>query len=242
VNANATDEAEADLRRALQESATLADQQRLTTLTDTLSRMARLVADLPKLKAAVETGDPPTVQPLMDDYRTLMQADLLWLYDRNGHPLGHVGADETTLPHVGGPQSAEEYALFVPTPRGPLQIVSVPILLGTRGVEILGRLTTGIFLDNERALQFKRVVNSDIAFLSGDAISSSLPLTANDLRPVLRAGSITPVSLGGVEYLALARPMQSASNSPHRQDPPAMLVFIWGSTCPLRISGVWRLS
>jgi len=136
VNANATDEAEADLRRALQESATLADQQRLTTLTDTLSRMARLVADLPRLKAAVETGDAPTVQPHVDDYRTVMQADLLWLYDRNGQPLGHVGGDDAALPDVGGPQSAEEYSLFVPTPRGPLQIVSVPILLGTRGVEI----------------------------------------------------------------------------------------------------------
>ena len=227
VNANATKEAEADLRRALQESATLADQQRLTTLTDTLSRMARLVADLPKLKAAVETGDVPTVQPQVDGYRTVMQADLLRLYDRNGHLLGHVGADDAALPDVAGPQSTAEYSLFVPNRRGPLQIVSVPILIGTRGVEILGRLTTGIFLDDQRALWFKRVINSDIAFLSGDdAISSSLPLTPDDLRPALRTGSITPVTIGGVEYLALARPMQSDSASHVPQDPPAMLVVL----------------
>ena len=36
---------------------------------ETLTLLARLIADLPKLKAAVATGDPPTVEPLARDYQ-----------------------------------------------------------------------------------------------------------------------------------------------------------------------------
>ena len=54
VNAKATSEAEdRSAPRACRRPPTLADQHRDTTLTDTLTRLARLVADLPKLKAAV---------------------------------------------------------------------------------------------------------------------------------------------------------------------------------------------
>ena len=62
------DEAEEELRRGLAEAGRLVDEHR-ATLTDTFTRLARLIGDLPKLKAAVETGDPPTVQPLADEYR-----------------------------------------------------------------------------------------------------------------------------------------------------------------------------
>ena len=55
VNVRATADAEEELRRGLLDAAALADQQR-TALTDTYLRLARLVADLPKLKGAVATG------------------------------------------------------------------------------------------------------------------------------------------------------------------------------------------
>ena len=32
-------------------------------------RVARLVADLPKIKAALATGDGPTVQPLAEEWK-----------------------------------------------------------------------------------------------------------------------------------------------------------------------------
>src|SRR4051812_40970797 len=169
VNAKAKSEAEADVRRALVESAALVDQQRSSTFTDALTRMAHLVADLPKLKGAVDTNHPPTVQPIAADYRTLMHADLLVLNGRDGRPLAWVG-EHAALPDVLGAPSTTEYSLFVPNRRGPLQLVSVPILIGTRGAEILGRLTVGVFLDDQRALDFKRVVNSDIAFAMGDDV------------------------------------------------------------------------
>src|ERR1051325_9991580 len=49
VNARATSEAEAELRRGLNEAGILVDQNRVGP-PDTFTRLARLVADLPKLK------------------------------------------------------------------------------------------------------------------------------------------------------------------------------------------------
>ena len=51
-----TRETEAELQRDLTEAATLVDEQR-RTLFDNFTRTARLIADLPKFKAAVEIGD-----------------------------------------------------------------------------------------------------------------------------------------------------------------------------------------
>src|ERR687892_1353759 len=92
VNNRASREAEEELRRGLAEAGQLVDEHR-ATLTDTFTRLARLIADLPKLKAAVETGDPPTVQPLAEQYRSEMAADLLVLTGRRGAVLGTAGAD-----------------------------------------------------------------------------------------------------------------------------------------------------
>ena len=90
VNARATSEAEVELRRGLREAGVLVDQNRVA-LTDTFTRLARLVADLPKLKAAVETADPPTVQPLAEEYRDRVNADVLLLTGRRGDVLGAAG-------------------------------------------------------------------------------------------------------------------------------------------------------
>ena len=233
VNARATRQAEIDLRSELQDAAELADQYRNTTLTDTIARMARLVADLPKLKASVETGDGPTVQPLADEYRTEMNADLLVLSGAEGEVLGKSAADATTVPDVGRRADNREYSLFLPHSRGLLQIISVPIVvIGQERTEVLGRLTAGFFLDHERALQFERVIDSEIAFGAGDRIlSSSLaPETHETLRPLLATRTITSVTIDGNEYLALARPMQTratdtATNAGAASPTPTLLVL-----------------
>ena len=90
VSLTTTREAEAELQRGLIEAGTLVDQQ-CATLVRTLTVMARLVADDPRLKAAVDTGDPPTVQPLARDYQEQLNAALLVLTDRNGHVLAEAG-------------------------------------------------------------------------------------------------------------------------------------------------------
>src|ERR671918_863419 len=96
VNERASTEAEADLRRGLVEAGTLVDQYGATR-SDHFTRLARVVADLPKLKAAGGAGDPPTVQPLAEEYRNEVAADLLVLTGRDGAVLGAAGAGDATI-------------------------------------------------------------------------------------------------------------------------------------------------
>ena len=215
VNARATREAEAELRRGLNEAGKLVDQNRVD-VTDTFTLLARLVADLPKLKAAVETGDPPTVQPLADEYRDQVKADILLLTGKRGELLGEsgAGADEATIPAaLKGVESTDEISTFAPHSRGVLQVVSVPIFIEGEPPDLLGRLTVGFFLDDRFANQIKRLTNSEIAFGTGDRILASTlpPDSRTTLAPVLGTRDIATVRIGDEEFLALARPLIPSS-------------------------------
>jgi signal transduction histidine kinase len=215
VNAAVSAQAEADLRRDLADAATLVEQQR-ATLTETFTRMARLIADLPKLKAAVETRDPSTIQPIADEYRGVINPDVPDVFvvsDPSGVALASSGIDIAALPDTHAGASADEVSAFVPHPRGLLQVVSVPIFLGRQPPEILGRLTVGFFLDDRLATQFKGVTGAEIAFAAGGRVlAASLPEVSR--TAVAQIGSATDtaiVTLDGEEYLALARPLQPAA-------------------------------
>src|SRR5687768_13482029 len=120
VNQQATAEAESTLRRSLAEAGTLVDQHQATR-SDYFRRLARVVADLPKLKAAVETADPPTVQPLADEYRAEINADLLLLTGRDGRVLGSAGAESESVASAfkaADLQSTDELSMFTPHSRG----------------------------------------------------------------------------------------------------------------------------
>jgi len=210
VNARATGEAETDLRRGLADAAALVEQHRDTTLTDTFTTLARLVADLPKLKGAVSTGDPPTVQQIVDSYHELTNTELFVVLGPTGEVLGSAGADGADLAGLSPPlNQADEQTIFMPHRRGLLQVITVPILLGVRPAELLGRLAVGFFLDRERAKQFRRVTGSEVAFgLEGRILASSLPSQWNEtLGPLLSANAPESVTLDDIEYLALATPM-----------------------------------
>ena len=192
--ARATTEAEAEMRRGLSAASSLVDQNRVT-LTETFTRLALLVADLPKLKAAVDTGDPPTVQPIADDYRRETGADVLVLTGRRGTVLGAAGAEAATLPPLlATARPVDQLSLFWLHPRGLLQVVSVPILLEGEPPDILGRLTVGFFLDDHLAAQFKRLTGSEIAFGAGGRI------LASTLAPEVR-GQLAPL-IGGARSRA----------------------------------------
>jgi signal transduction histidine kinase len=210
VNNRASREAEEELRRGLAEAGRLVDEHR-ATLTDTFTRLARLIGDLPKLKAAVET-----VQPLAEEYAEDMHADLLVLTSPDGMVLGTVGETVTELPAVierAGPMN--EVSTFLPHARGLLQVVSVPLLLEGELPAVLGRLTAGFFLDDELAAQFKGLTASEIAFGAGGRITAStLPADRRAAAAdTMSARDITPVSLGGEEFLALARPLVTGGDS-----------------------------
>ena len=84
VSARVTSEAEAELQRGLVESGAVVGRQS-EALVETFTLLARLTADLPKLKAAVATGDPPTVQPLAADYQLMLaRSSLVVVTDQDG--------------------------------------------------------------------------------------------------------------------------------------------------------------
>ena len=109
-----TREAEAELERGLMQSGALVEEHRRALSHDFLL-LARLVADLPKFKAAVETQDAPTVRPIAEDYRRQLDADLLLVTDRHGALLfgDYDGA-------VAGPAAGRRRGAEGPRSRGVL--------------------------------------------------------------------------------------------------------------------------
>jgi len=210
VNARVSSEAEADLRRSLTEAATLVDLRR-ENLTDTFRTMARLVADIPKLKASMADADAATAQPVADEYRQLISADLLVLTDPRGGVLGVSGGDAEPILRLGDPaKPLEEISTFVPRARGLLEAISVPVVtLDGDPPLVYGRLSVGFFMDDRLAARFKELTGTEVAFASqGKVLASSLPREARDtLSGVLEAPGTAPLTIGDQEYLYLSRPM-----------------------------------
>jgi signal transduction histidine kinase len=221
VNARVTREAEAELRRGLQESSQLVGQHR-SALTDTYTRFARLVADLPKFKAAVETRDPPTIQPLVEDYRRQANAALMIVRGLDGKVLAADGVGRPDrLPSVAAP--TDEISFIWPHDRGLLQIVSVPVFIGLEQPEVFGRLSLGFQFDDALAEQFKEVTGSEVAFAAGGRVlASTLPAgTRAALAPAITADGISTVVVEGEEFIALRRPLVD----PHDMNGPVSLIL-----------------
>jgi len=213
VNVQATRAAEAELHRGLAEAATLADDQR-RVLFENLTTVARIVADLPKLKSAVDTHDPATVRPIASSYQAQVKSDLFLVTDRSGMLLSDVGrfevpADPRSVPAVHDALAGHETAIFWPQPEGILQVVTVPISIGLDQPEILGTLSVGFLLDQRLARQFKELTDSEIAFaVDGRIRASTLPAEyRHRLETLLLGPDSGAVSLGSDQYVALVRPM-----------------------------------
>ncbi len=186
ATAAVTAQAEAELRRGLDEAGTLVEQYR-TPLLDHFNREARLVADLPKLKAAVAVNDPPTLRPIAEDYQKQLGADFFLVTGPRGRELARIGTSE---------------------PNGILQVVSVPITIGEETPELLGTLSVGFTLDSPSAERFKALTNSEIFFAEAGVIRAGTmpPEVWPALTPLLAGDGVTPsVRLGGHDYIAATR-------------------------------------
>ena len=107
VNARVSSEAEAELRRGLQEASRLVDQHRFT-LTDTYTRFARLIADLPRFKAAVETNDSATIYPVAVEYRGQINAAMVVVTGRDGRVLAADGVSQPDAVPMNAPGPTAE--------------------------------------------------------------------------------------------------------------------------------------
>lgn len=220
VSSRLRSEAEAELQRDLHEAASLVDQQR-AALFDTFTRTARLIADLPKFKAVVETHDPPTVAPIARDYQQQAGADLLLVTDPLGHVLAAVGGSSALVsqldptPGIALAGGGKPAMTFWPHPTGVLQVVTVPVTIGLARPEVLGTLTVGYLLDDERAASFKALTGAEIAFaIDGQVRSSTLGHAAHAQLATLLASDLVPrTMIDGSEYAALVQPLHAPAGA-----------------------------
>ena len=220
VNVRVTREAERELQRGLEEAGRLVDQHHEMRVESAL-RMARLVADLPKLKAVVDLADPPTVEPLARESQGQVGSALLLVVHRSGRVLARVGSvdaeegDLPTLPGIREALSGRETTAFWPGANGMVEVVTVPISIGRPSPEILGALSVGFAFDDRLAGRFKDLTESEIAFaLDGRIEAATVPAAHfRQLEALLGSAATSRVRLGDEEYLALARPLASSATA-----------------------------
>src|SRR5262245_29192613 len=180
--------------------------------------MARLIADAPKVKAAVDTNDPPTVQDIASDYQDQLKSNLLLVTNRSGAVLATVGATPqaalvvASQPAVRDALRGRESFSLLPQPGGMLQLVTVPISIGLARPEMLGTVSVGFLLDNALAAQLKEITGSEIAFgMDGQILAATLPREMyGELGSRLRTAGMTRLNLSGEDYLVLPRTLGSA--------------------------------
>ncbi len=226
-------EAEAELHRDLAEAAGLVDQQR-ASLFDNFTRTARLIADLPKFKAVVETRDPPTVEPIARDYQRQAGSDLFLVTDPAGGTLASIGGVAgpvpAFVPATGDAGTGAPTMTFWPYPAGVLQVVSLPVTIGLDQPDLLGTLTVGYLLDDARAASLKALTGADIAFaIDGEVRASTL---GRDAHPQLAGLLGTPVEprviIGSSEFAARVTPLEGeagAGAGPARAGAPLAIVL-----------------
>lgn len=187
VTTRVSSEAEAELQRGLEGAAELLEEY-LLSRTETLTAMVWLIADLPKLKAAVATGDPPTLAPLADEYKDRVGSDVMVITDENGSTLVSLGIHEADI------GLRDEPTYFLTTDAGVLEMVSLPITIGPEPAEELGTLSVGFFLNDTLAAELGALTQSEVVFKTGrgDIIASTLAERGDDDDYVAVVRSLGP--------------------------------------------------
>jgi signal transduction histidine kinase len=217
VHVAVTAQAERELQLELAEAAGLLESYRATLL-DHLRREARLIADLPRLKAAVVDKHEPTARPIVEQYQQELGADVLLVTDRDGRPIvraGPVRLDGVapgSLATVREAQAGREAVSFWPGPDGLLEVVSVPIwILAADRPEIFGTLTVGFSLDDRAAARFRALTKSEIAFVhDGRVVAATVPRAHWPVLASVPRGGVVRRTLGDEEYAVVARPLAAA--------------------------------
>ncbi len=220
VSVRVTRELENSLQREIRSTGSLVEQLR-TTRAQTFTTMARLIADAPKLKAAVDTDDPPTVQDNAKDYQNQLNSNLLLVTNKAGQVLATVGASPREAlvvagqPSVRSAMAGHEGMSLIPQADGILHLATVPIAIGVSNPDILGTLSIGFLLDDAIAGQLKQVTGSDVAFgMDGQILASTLPREARGALAAFLRADETPqdVTIGQESYVVLPLRLASATN------------------------------
>ncbi|MGH9333846.1 MAG: histidine kinase dimerization/phospho-acceptor domain-containing protein, partial [Vicinamibacteria bacterium] len=210
VTVRVSGEAEAELRRDLLEASELLEEHHRQRY-ETLGLLAWLVADLPRLKAAVATRDRPTVEPLAREYRTRLASDVLVIVDDEGNVLSSIGTKQF-LPARAGldrARSGRASGSVVETENGVLQIAAIPIVVGPEPPEVLGTLSVGFFLDDELASELAAITQSEVVLVArGRAVASTLPVSPHEVSALLSLVESSAV-IGGEDYVISSRTLSA---------------------------------
>jgi signal transduction histidine kinase len=222
VNVAVTAQAENELHRGLEEAGTLLEEYR-TTLFEHYAREARLVADLPRFKAALAEKDPPTAQPIAEEYQHLLGCDLFLVTDPSGRLLAEAGRLKAgyqaaaAQDPIDRARHGKDTVSLWPGAGGVIQVVTLPI---TTGPELFGTVSVGFSLDEQTAGTFKRLTNSEIAFaIDGRVVASTLPGKHNAvLGGLVGNNKVHVIDLDDTQYVVVSRelPLQATGG-----DPPA---------------------
>lgn len=241
VNVAVTAQAENELHRGLDEAGTLLEEYR-TALFEHYAREARLVADLSDVKAALDSEDPPTVQPIAEKYQQAIGSDLFLMTDPIGRLLADAGrlrigsrAGQTKTPVERARQGKETVSLW-PHAGGVIQVVTVP---STTAPELFGTISVGFSLDEQTAERFKRLTNSEIAFaIDGRVEASTLSAAHNaELSALVGRDGVRVVDLDDTQYVAVSRdlPLQATGgDTPALGGPHATALILRSRTERLR--------
>jgi signal transduction histidine kinase len=211
VTSRVASQAEDELRRGVEESSRLVAQYHRVRR-ETGRERARLVADMPRLKAAVATGDPPTVEDTARDYRDRVDADVLVVRDARGRTLASLGL--RAVPDVGG--GAEGGEAYVLDGDRLLETFDAPLLVGSTTPELLGQLTLGFALDDAVAARLRALTGSHVVIAhEGRVLASSLPRPiAPSVVSALRAPGVVHVDIDGDDWVGMTRSFGSAGEDP----------------------------
>ena len=232
VNQRVTEEAERTLEREIVTTAAQVDQLRAER-TQTFTLMARFVADVPVLKAALDTNDRDTVKEPAGNYQSQLNASLVLITNRKGDVLYSAGGSPRAAeiaahqPAIQEALGGKETVSLLPQPNGILQVVTVPVVLESPRHEVLGTLTAGFLLDDALAQQLKKITGSDIAFgMSGQILASTLPRDRHEaLAGRLGTTGTSRVFVDGDEYMVLPRPLTSRVDAPSVPSGPVVLIL-----------------
>ena len=245
VNVVVTRQAEAELEESLIEAGELVTQFQSLFFTALLTE-ARIVADVPRLKAAVDTKHGPTVAPLAAEYLEAIQADVFVVTHRNGTVLSVVGEPGLTPEQI-AEQRIVKAALAGRSAvdvwsqgSGLLQVVSVPIFIDPAQPEVLGTLTAGLRLDRALADRIKTITHSDVVFVDGgQPRGSTLPADVTAaLLAVPDDGRVLRATVDGEEYEAVRRRLVIESPGTLRSRPAPAPAGRWPSS-PARERRIW---
>ena len=220
VNAAVSTQAEDHLRRDLDEAAELVEHYR-NLVFEHFAREAQLIADLPRLKAAVGVDHAPTVLPVAEDYQRRIGSDVFVVTNAVGDVLAEIGESAipasrvADLPAVQRAIAGWATTSFWPRAGGVLQVVTVPIWIDPDLLELLGTLSVGFSLDESMAQRFKQLTASEIAFaVDGRVQATTLPDEyAEVLVRMLASAGGSAVTLGDQEYVAVSRSLSMAGAS-----------------------------